>query len=72
MSEIKPRPAISFKELGIGQVYRLDTYRTKNVWWQRIWKPKYNIRLYALTDKAIYDVTEAIELQRAAKPRKDK
>lgn len=53
--KLKPRPGITFKELGF-KIERVDTYRTKNVWWQRLWKPKYNVHLLAMTKTAIYDI----------------
>lgn len=54
MGEIKLRPGITFKELGV-KVERVDTYRTMNPWWQRLWKPKYNCHLIIMTKSAIYD-----------------
>lgn len=42
-------------------VIRLDTYRTKNVWWKRPFVGKYDTRLYAMTEKGVYDITEVVE-----------
>lgn len=65
MSEIKPRPALltTYQALGLpkGQkVHRIELYRTKRRWYQ-LWKPKYDTHYLALTNNAIYDVTEFIK-----------
>jgi hypothetical protein len=64
-TQVKPRPALKFgyKDLGLPKntvVHRIETHRTKRRWFE-LWKPKYNIRLYALTNSAVYDITEAMK-----------
>lgn len=58
MATIKTRPTLKFDfdDSKTGKIHRIDSYRTKNPWYQRLWKPKYNVHLLALTDKAIYDI----------------
>lgn len=57
------KPALSYKDIPLpkGQtIQRLESYRTKNAWYKRPFMGKYNVRLYALTEKAVYDVTDII------------
>lgn len=65
MSDIKPRPALKFAytdlNLPKGEVvHRIELYRTKRKWYE-LTKPKYNIKYYALTKSAVYDVTELLK-----------
>lgn len=60
MTDLAPRPPIDLHLPEGTVIERLETYRRQRAWWQ-FWKPKYDCRLYALTPKGVYDVTEVID-----------
>lgn len=62
MTNINPRPILDYRvSLPKGEiVHKLELYRTKNPWYLRPFKGKYETRLLALTGKAIYDITKYV------------
>lgn len=57
------RPALDFKSIPLPKgetIVRLEHYRTLNRWYVRPFKGKYNVRLYAITQKAMYDITQEV------------
>lgn len=67
MANVKPRPITEYYgeriDLGLPTdvvIERLETYRTKRKWYE-LWKPKYNLKYYALTKKGVYDITPVLQ-----------
>lgn len=58
-----PRPALKLELPDGVKLYRLEAYRTRSAWW-KVWKPKYNHKMYAICEKGeqsmIYDITEVV------------
>jgi hypothetical protein len=63
MDNLRPRPSrLAYKDIGIPRgkvIHRIELYREKRVWYMR-WRGKYICRYYALTDDAIYDISEVL------------
>lgn len=61
--DIEPRPALKldFHTLPKNvKIFRIEMFRIKRKWYE-LWKPKYKIKYLALTESAVYDISESIK-----------